>query len=952
MYTAVLIVLLGGAVGLTARGIQRRKTPWTVGGVLLAFATLALFWLMGFWGEMLWFRALDQSGRFWRELFWKVGVTLGGGVLAAVLGGLLTWSLRRRRGLRPVAVALAALIGLVWGSANWQTVAMYVCRASTELTEPIFGRSVGFYLFVLPLYDAVQTLAVRVAAIGLIASAIGMYLRVEGGTLAIPSGGRAAGQLPVSAGSLFVSAAVLLAAWAWGSYLARYHLLYSQWGAVSGAGWTDVHVRLPGYWIVWVVTALLAVVVAVPPLRHRLAEGPLRRGLRRIEAPDGAAPACVAGGALLVVLLVKLVALGAAPGLLQWLRVEPNEITFEKPYIAHNIRLTRQAFGLDRADQREFPASGRLTRPLVEAHRAMFDNIRLWDYRALAQVYSQFQEIRLYYEFADVDIDRYTIDGRYRQVMVSARELELANLPSASQTFINRHFKYTHGNGVTLATVSAFTPQGLPELLIKDIPPVSTRESLRVRQPRIYYGELTRDYAVANSREQEFDYPSGQENVYVHYDGTGGVRMSNLWRKIVYGWKLGGTRLLLSGYPTSDSRFMFRRDIRRRVQALAPFLRFDRDPYVVLVDGRLYWILDAYTSSTRYPYSEPFSAGGMSDYRRGGPAVPPADGVAYLEGANYLRNSVKAVIDAYNGSVSFYVMEPDDPIIGTWRAIYPGLFRDRDAMPPALFAHVRYPADMLLVQGLVYAKYHMTDPEVFYNLEDLWVRATEKYYQSVQAVEPYYIMWNPPDSDKLEYVLMLPFTPRNKQVLIGWIAGMCDGDNYGRFLAYRFPKERRLLGPQQVETKIDQDPHLSGQLTLWDQRGSKVIRGNVLAIPVAETLLYVEPIYIQAETAAYPELRLVVVMHNDRLSYAETFDEALKGLFGEGPPTPAPRPGPRTRPVEGTTAELIRRARRAFDDYLRYTGQKDFERASRALGELQDALEKLSAASRSNAAAP
>ncbi len=534
--------------------------------------------------------------------------------------------------------------------------------------------------------------------------------------------------------------------------------------------------------------------------------------------------------------------------------------------------------------------------------------------------------------------------------MVSARELKLANLPEASQTFVNRHFKYTHGNGVTLTTVSDFTPEGLPDLLIKDIPPVSTVESLRVDQPRIYYGELTDNYVIANSAEAEFDYPSGQKNIYTHYQGDGGVRIDSLWRRILYGWKLGGTRLLLSEYIREGSRIMFRRNIRRRVRTLAPFLKFDGDPYIVLVDGKLHWILDAYTTSTRYPYSEPFNPGGMGNYGRGRRGAPAAESVRHLEGVNYIRNSVKAVVDAYNGSVRLYVMAPDDPIIHTWRSIFPDLFLDREQMPPELFDHVRYPEDLLLVQGLIYAKYHMTDPEVFYNLEDLWVRATEKYYQGVQAVRPYYILWNRQGAGgkgkKLEYVIMLPFTPKNKQVLIGWIAGMCDGENYGRFLAYRFPKERRLLGPQQVETKIDQDPHLAGQLTLWDQRGSKVIRGNVLAIPIAGTLMYVEPIYIQAETAAYPELRLVVVMHNDRLSYAETFDEALRGLFGEGPPPrerlPATRPGPRTRPAVGETGELIRRAQEAFDDYLKFTGQKRFDRASQALNKLQQALETLS----------
>jgi len=941
MYSTAIILLVGGGLALVLFGAARRSALPIVAGALLAAATWGLFTLMDFWGEMLWFQALGQGGRFWRAVGWKLGSAGGGGLAAGLLAFGLTWSCRRRRILRAVTIAAAALLGLAGGLGHWQTVAMFLRRAPTGLVEPMFGRTVGFYLFVLPLLDALRELLLWVGVICLIGCAAGAYVRIEGDTISILGFGDGRRRGAGTDASLYLSAAAVLAAWSWGEHLARYHLLYSRWGAVTGAGWTDVHARLPGYWITCVATGLLAVVLVARPARRRLLGDRIRRRLWQGGAPVQLAQAGVVGAAMLGALAVRLVVLGAVPGLLQWLRVEPNEITFEKPYIARNIRFTRRGFGLHEAEEREFPATGRLTAETVEANRAMFDNVRLWDYRALAQVYSQFQEIRLYYEFADVDIDRYTIDGRYRQAMISARELKLANLPSASRTFVNRHFKYTHGNGVTLTTVSDFTPQGLPDLLIKDIPPVSRTDSLDVRQPRIYYGELTTEYAVVNTREREFDYPRGQENVYVRYDGSGGVRLSGFWRRLVYGWKLGGTRLLLSGYPTSESRIMFRRDIRRRVRALAPFLRFDRDPYVVLAAGKLYWVLDAYTTSTRYPYSEPFDAGGMGGYGRAGGDLGGAREVAYLHGVNYIRNSVKAVIDAYDGSVRLYVMAPSDPLVRTWERIFPGLFRARDQMPAALFSHVRYPADLLLVQGLVYAKYHMTDPEVFYNLEDLWVRATEKYYQRVQPVQPYYILWRPPEADGPEYVLMLPFTPKNKQVLIGWIAGMCDGENYGRFLAYRFPKERRLLGPQQVETKVDQDPHLSGQLTLWDQRGSKVIRGNVLAIPVAGTLLYVEPIYIQAETAAYPELRLVVVMHNDRLSYAETFEGALAGLFEAEAPSATTRPAAPARPSGATPAELIRAAGEAFDDYQRFTGEGDFEGASRALQRLRDALRRL-----------
>jgi hypothetical protein len=488
-----------------------------------------------------------------------------------------------------------------------------------------------------------------------------------------------------------------------------------------------------------------------------------------------------------------------------------------------------------------------------------------------------------------------------------------------------------------MSSVNEFTEQGLPDMLIKDIPPKSRHESLEVKRPQIYYGELTDSHVIANSSEPEFDYPKGEQNVYISYPGKGGVRISGLWRKFLFGWKFDGTSLLLSGYPNDRSRIMFHRNIRDRVGTLAPFLKLDNDPYIVLEDGRLYWIVDAYVTSSNFPYSQRFRARQMTRRRGDYDPVFSRHQLSYLEGSNYIRNSVKAVVDAFDGSVDLYVFEPEDPLIRAWSSVFPDLFKPREAMPDGLVKHVRYPSDILLTQGLVYSKYHMTDPGVFYNQEDLWIRATEKYYGQVQPVEPYYIMWEPPGADSAQFVLILPFTPKNRQVLIGWIAGMCDPENYGRFLAYKFPKEKRVLGPQQVETKIDQDSYLAGQLTLWDQRGSQVIRGNVLAIPVEKTMFYVEPIYLQAETAAYPELRLVAMMHGDRLSYAETFDEALQGLI-DGGKKPEFEPA---LPGAVSLQELIDRASKAFDDYLNSLGQKSFGRASDALNRLQNTLEQL-----------
>jgi hypothetical protein len=764
---------------------------------------------------------------------------------------------------------------------------------------------------------------------------------------------------------VLLASGALVTAVALGTALDAFHLLYSPWGVVSGAGWTDVHVRLPALGLVALLSLGLAVGPMLPAVRARwqswlLGRAAIQSPIRLVTASRARwrmwlrssgvqeAPELVGVAAVwAAIAAISFVALVLAPMLVQWLIVEPNEITFERPYIEHNIRFTRHAFGLEDVEEQQFPATEQFTSAMMRDNQNVLSEVRLWDWRALDAVYKQFQEIRLYYEFFNVDMDRYMIGDRYRQVMVSAREMAQRNLPASSQTFVNQRFKYTHGYGLTLSTVSDFTPEGLPNLLVKDIPPQSEAAELRVDRPQIYYGELSHEPVVVNTREEEFDHPSGDQNVYIRYPGSGGVRLANWWRRFVFGWKFDGTQLLVSSYPTADSRIMFHRQLRERLQTLAPFLEWDLDPYIVLIDGQLFWIIDGYTSSTYYPYSEAFSSREVIEYRETNRSRRLTSRVApHLDGVNYVRNSVKAVIDAFNGSVDFYVFDPDDSIVRVWDRALPGFFKDRAEMPPGLQAHIRYPESFLLVQGLVYAKYHMGDPAVFYNQEDLWVRATEKYYDAVRPVEPYYVMWELPGSDRAEFVSVLPFTPKRRQVLIGWLAGLCDGDNYGRLLAYKFPKETRVLGPQQVETKIDQDRVLSGQLTLWDQRGSSVIRGNVLAIPIEETLIYVEPIYLQADTAAYPELRLVVVMHGDELSYGETFDQALRGLFEGEQVGASPL---EVRDAGGADQGLAREANEAFERYLELQAAQRFEEAARELRSLRDVLQRLVGTEREDA---
>lgn len=941
MYTLILIVLVGGGIGLIVHGVRNRKRGSIAAGITLAAAASIFFGLLDFWAEMLWFEAMGYGRRFW-EAFWVKAIAAGAGIgIGLAMVSLLTAGIPpQKRTIRIIAVALGGLIGGFQGWMNWEIILKFLHQTPTQLQDPIFGKTVAFYLFRLPFYDAVYHLLTVLSFISLAAVVIVGFISLQpGGSLEMT-----AGPERKSLAAVFRCSGVLLLILALGKYLDRYHLMYSELGAVTGPGWTDVHVRIPALVVMVAVMGIGGILLVVRPLR-----GMLQRRLSRFQGESAPRGIYTLGAVGLVIAGAWLLSLVIIPAGFQWLRVEPNEITFEKPYIANNIEFTRHGFKLNGVEEREFPAAEKFGPRMVAKNRQIFDNIRLWDWRALDAVYKQFQEIRLYYEFDDVDVDRYTAGDQYLQVMVSAREMEINNLPEQSQTFVNRRFKYTHGYGITLTTVSDFTPQGLPDLLVKDIPPVSRFEKLAVEQPQIYYGELTRHPAVVNTKEKEFDYPKGEENVYIQYPGSGGVVLENYWwRKFLFGWKFDGMRLFLSSYPTAESRILFHRQIEDRVQTLAPFLSFDNDPYIVLADGKLYWIIDGYTTTRYFPYSEPFSGIERSIRSKRRPdrqAVLPGPVRLQFAGENYVRNSVKAVVDAFNGTVTFYVFDEDDPIIQTWRNIFPELFHRREKMPAALVDHVRYPADMLLIQGLVFAKYHMTDPTVFYNQEDLWVRATEKYYDRVQPVEPYYIMWELPGSDEAEFVLMLPFTPKNRQVLIGWIAGMCDGENYGRFLAYKFPKEKRVLGPQQVETKIDQDSYLSGQLTLWDQRGSRVIRGNVLAIPIEETLLYVEPIYLQAETAAYPELRLVALMHNDNLSYAESFDKALEGLFSEKIPAATASPQMRDERPSGaeiSVSERIRQANDAFERYLQFLGEKRYSEAARALKELETALKNAS----------
>jgi uncharacterized membrane protein (UPF0182 family) len=558
-------------------------------------------------------------------------------------------------------------------------------------------------------------------------------------------------------------------------------------------------------------------------------------------------------------LVVHALGLNAYPALLQRFRVAPNEAAAERPFIERNIKFTRLAYGLDKIETKEFPAEDQLTPADLKRHETTIANIRLWDHRPLLATYAQLQEIRPYYKFVDVDNDRYVIDGTYRQVMLSARELSHQHLQS--RNWINEHLTFTHGHGLVFGPVNQVTPSGQPEFFIKDIPPVTAR-SLKISRPEIYYGELANDYVLVRTKAQELDYPAGDQNIYTTYQGRGGVGIGSLWRQLAFSAYYGTLRILLSRDLNSESRILYHRRIHERVKKIAPFIDFDRDAYLVIAEGgRLFWIIDGYTTSDRFPYSEPM--------RR--------------DGKNYIRNSVKTVVDAYNGTVDFYLSDSVDSIIQSYAKIFPGLFKPLNTMPGELRAHLRYPQDLFSIQAHMYATYHMQDPQVFFNKEDLLSIPRRGIDGRDQEMEPYYTILSLPGEQKEEFVLLLPFTPNKRDNMRSWLAARSDGANYGKLLALEFPKAKLIYGPKQIDARIDQDTAISQQLTLWSQRGSQVIRGSLLAIPIEKSLLYIQPLYLAAEQGSLPELKRVIVAFGNQIAMEETLEQSLQRIFGVKP---------------------------------------------------------------------
>ena len=827
--------------------------------------------------------------------------------------------------MRVVGFAGSIVIALITGAgmmAEWPVLALfwYAPRGGGlhPLVDPIFGRAVSFFLFTLPAWQLITGWMLTLAVITCVAAVF--FILITGGAGAL-SGRRSYLTLPWR--GLSIAFAFLLLILAMRVYLSRFELLFEDHTVFGGITYTDAHVTLAGMLLVCVALLAGAVVAAVNAIT-------VARG-RWLIAAVLPALLCFAGARVAGWWMSSFI-------------VKPNELVREQPYIAHNIQMTRQAWGLDRFSQREFPAETTVGAADPANNQPTLKNIRLWDWQALQDTLRQIQEIRTYYDFPDIDIDRYVIDGNLRQVMLATRELNVDKLPESSRNWINEKLIYTHGYGITMNPVNGFTTEGLPTLYLSNMPVQSTIAGLSVARPEIYFGELTNTDVYVKTRQQEFDYPQGQSNNLTSYQGNGGIVLGGFFRRILLAFDRGDLgKLPFSDDVNAQSRLLMRRNVRDRVSTLAPFLTFDFDPYMVVGDdGRLSWVMDAFTTSDQYPYS--------THYRLGDDSI------------NYLRNSVKVVIDAYDGSTTFYVFDEQDPIIAAYRNIFPSLFKDASAMPPWLRKHVRYPELMLKLQGEVYGLYHMTNPEVFYNREDLWTVATEVGMtegggQTTQAMQPNFVLMKLPDESGMEFVEILPFTPANRNNLIGWIAGRSDGAHYGTSVVYNFPKNKLVDGPLQIEARIDQNAQLSGQLTLWNQQGSHVRRGTLLVIPTGRALLYAEPIYLQAERSPMPELRLVVLALQDRLAYGSTFEAALAALFnGAGSSLTAAEPQRAALPasavatgtpqpatgVNGTIAE----AAKAFADYQRLTAEGKLGEAGQKLEDLKRAIDKLNTGAR------
>jgi uncharacterized membrane protein (UPF0182 family) len=906
-----------------------------LGVVVLGGSTAASYYV-----DALWFESLGLASVFWTRLGLQAATfgafalvtflvvygvfralkpnSLGQLIGAAFLVNQRPVTLPVEPVLKLIGLGLSVAVAAVTGASmmeRWMTLALFWdAPRNAALLDPIFGQSLDFYLFTLPALQLISGWLLTLSVIACLIAAA--FVVVTGGARILPEWRSSAAQTRLWRG-LSISLAAFFLMLAVRAYLGRFERLFQDGTVFSGVTYADAHVTLSGTLVVCVALVVGAVIA----------------GLAAVAAPRPRWLLATAVPAIACYLIVAVVHWYVSGFI-----VAPNQLVRERPFITHNIEMTRRAYALDRIETHAFPADTGIEAVEPANNQTTLENIRLWDWRALQDTLRQIQEIRTYYDFPGIDIDRYQIGGSIRQMMLATRELNVEKLPQSSRNWINEKLIYTHGYGVTMNPVNGFTPEGLPTLVLSNMPIQSTIPGLTVTRPEIYFGELTNTDVYVKTRQKEFNYPQGDANNLTSYQGNGGIRLGGWLRRTLIALDRGDlAKLPFSDDVNSESRLLMRRRLSERVQELAPFLTLDPDPYVVVgEDGRLYWLMDAFTTSDSYPYARRYTLG---NHRM-----------------NYIRNSVKILIDAYAGETTFYVFDTHDPVIAAYRAVFPGLFTDAAAMPAAVRKHVRYPELLLNVQAAVYGLYHMTNPDVFYNREDLWSVATEAALpdQRQQVMEPNFVLMTLPGERSTEFIAILPFTPANRNNLIGWIAGRSDGEHYGEAVVYDFPKTKLIDGPLQIEARIDQNAQLSGQLSLWNQQGSHVRRGSLIVIPIGRALLYAEPIYLQADRSPMPELRLVVLAVQDRLAYGPTFESAMAALFGTAPSMLSAQVSPvapAARPASATTAAaaapgddvnaLIAEAARDFTDYQQLTAAGKLAEAGEKLEALKRTLEEL-----------
>ncbi|MBE6036225.1 MAG: UPF0182 family protein [Clostridiales bacterium] len=942
---------------------KQKKTLLIIGAVLLlAFATVAA--LLTFITDFLWFREVGYTSVFLKELTTQLTLGVPTFLVITLLNFLYLLALKKsyykkcrvdgaactvkEKHVNLIALGVSAVFGLLTTlntvTALWYEILQFVNSTEYGLADPIFNQDISFYLF---RYDFLQQMVgvlIGVVLAFVLVSVVfyGILLMVrkpmadftaqeesadpEKETLfgkfvknspfgqtardvQAMDGGRAKQFVAILTRQLQVLGVLFFLLMGVSFWLKQYSLLYSDTGLLYGAGYTDITITLNVYRVLMVLSALAAVFFLVGVQKKKLKT------------------------ALLIPVLMILVSVagGGIASAVQSLVVAPDEISKESQYLANNIQYTQHAYDLADIEIRDFAASANLTAEDINNNLGTITNIRINDFDPAEKFYNQTQSIRSYYTFNDVDVDRYMIDGEYTQTFLSAREIDQAQI--ASQPWLSLHLKYTHGYGITLSRVDRITESGQPEMLVSGVPPVSVTEDIQVDQPAIYFGESTDHYIVVNTSEQEFDYPLGDSNAYTTYEGDAGIPLT-FFNRLLFSAREQSMKLLVSTNITEESRIIINRNIMDRVQMIAPFLSYDGDPYIVAEDGKLYWIIDAYTYSSNFPYSEPYSE--KSD-------------------VNYIRNSIKVIVDAYNGDVNFYLVDEEDPIAKTLQKIYPGLLQDAAKMPQSLQAHLRYPNTLFGIQAEMYAKYHMNDVEVFYQSEDKWNIANEMYGTAEQPMTPQYYILNLPGEDHVEFISSIPYTPAGKQNMTALLVMRNDGAHYGEMILYQLPKSRVTYGPRQIESQIDQDTKISQDFSLWSQAGSNYIRGNMFVIPIEDSLIYVEPIYLEASSSSLPEVKRVIVYYNEQLAYAETLNEALMQLFGDytDPGTsddPADDPSQGDTPGQGgeggtladmTMSQLAKAASEAYEQALQAQRNGDWASYGKYLKELEIYLNEL-----------